>query len=141
MGYLGCEFLKIAAQINMSQKDQGWFTVIDDSKVRMETNHFFLQNQFVGQYKTKAAETQIQAFNNNMNIIQVNVQPLYSNEKYFVDYLKNCDIIISALNHQIKQTEYLVKQSIFYQKAFLSGYIQQLQGQGAIYVPNVTETS
>lgn len=41
MGFLGCEFLRLCAHMNIAS-DNASFTIVDDSKIRYEDNHFIL---------------------------------------------------------------------------------------------------
>lgn len=86
--------------MNIATSKEGKFTIIDDSKVRQENNHFFLSQKFKDQYKTKAAEIQVKQLNPQINISQINNSSIQTNEKYFINDLKNCDLILSAVNHK-----------------------------------------
>lgn len=141
-GAIGCELLKNFALINLASEPPGKIHITDMDFVEKSNlnRQFLFRNSDIGKSKSLIAAQSIKLINPKINIIpQINKLGPESENHYNMDFYKNIDICVNALDN-INTRLYMDSRCVLFKKPLFESGTLGTKGNTQVIIPYLTES-
>ena len=140
-GALGCEYLKLLAMLNISQK-KGLVTVTDMDHIELSNlnRQFLFNNNDIGQSKSKTACQKIKYINSKMKTKALTYKLEKDTENIFNrNFWETQDIVINALDN-VQARQYVDSKCVLYKKPLFESGTLGTKCNGQVIIPFLTKS-